>query len=198
VQTSTTSAAILAGGRASRFGGQDKCRLIVDGRSIIIRQVEILQRVASEVIVIGPDPARFADLGLPVHPDRVANAGAIGGVYTALDAAAGDSVLVVACDLPFLDAGLLGRLVTLAATADGAWVHGPRGIEPLLACYRQSARERIRQRIDAGHRQLTQLGAVLHMAELAEPELHAFGSPERLLLNINSPAEYARVQYPAS
>ena len=193
-----TTAAILAGGRASRFGGQDKSRLIVDGQSIIIRQVEILQRVASDVIVISHDPARFADLGLPVYPDRVANAGAMGGVYTALEAAPGDSVLVVACDLPFLDAGLLGRLVTLAATADGAWVHGPRGIEPLLACYRQSARERIRQRIESGQRQLIQLGSVLDMAELTESELRSFGSPERLLLNVNSPAEYARVQYPAS
>ena len=198
VQRSTTSAAILAGGRASRFGGQDKCRLIVDGRSIIFRQVEVLQRVASEVIVIGHDPARFADLGLPVHPDRVPNAGAIGGIYTALDAASGDSVLVIACDLPFLDAGLLNRLVTLAERADGAWVRGPRGVEPLLACYRQSARARIRDRIDAGQLQLIQLGSVLRMAEITEPELRTFGSPERLLANVNSPAEYARVQYPPS
>jgi molybdopterin-guanine dinucleotide biosynthesis protein A len=193
-----TTAAILAGGRATRFGGQDKCRLIVEGRSIIFRQVEILQRVANDVIIVGPDPTRFADLGLPTYPDRLAGAGAIGGVYTALDVAAGELVLVVACDLPFLNADLLGRLVTLAATADGAWVRGPRGVEPLLACYRRSARDRIRQRIDAGRLQLADLESVLCMAEITEPELRTFGSPDRLLANVNSPADYARVQYPPS
>ncbi len=194
----TTTAAILAGGRASRFGGQDKCRLIVEGRSIIIRQLEILQRVAGDVIVIGASPNRFADLGLPTHADRLPGAGAIGGVYTALEAAAGEFVLVVACDMPFLDAALLARLRALAATADGAWVSAARGVEPLLACYRRSARGRIRQQIEAGRLQLADLGSVLHMAEIRDAELATFGSPERLLANVNSPAEYARVQYPPS
>src|SRR5262245_50517992 len=78
------SAAILAGGRARRFGGLDKSRLLVDGRAIIVRQIEVLQRVASRVVVIANDPERFADLGIVVERDRVADAGALGGLYTAL------------------------------------------------------------------------------------------------------------------
>ena len=38
------SAAILAGGRASRFGGSDKSALVVGGRSILDRQIEELDR----------------------------------------------------------------------------------------------------------------------------------------------------------
>jgi len=191
-----TTAAIVAGGRASRFGGRDKSRLIVEGRSIIFRQVDVLQRVAAEVMVIGPDPARFADLGLAGYPDRQPGLGALGGVSTALEVARFDRVIVVACDLPFLDEGLLRRLVTLADGAvDGAWVHGPRGVEPLLACYRRTARDAVRQQIAAGRLQLAALGSVLRMAEVTEPELRTYGSPDRLLANLNSPADYARVQY---
>ncbi len=193
-----TTAAIVAGGRASRFGGRDKSRLIVEGRSIIFRQVDVLQRVADEVVVIGPDPTRFAGLGLRTYPDRLPDSGAIGGVYTALDVAAADRVIVVACDLPFLQADVLLRLVELAAAGDGAWVRGTRGIEPLLACYRREARGLIRQEIEAGRLQLAHLGSVLQMAELEEVELRRFGSPDRLLANINSPDDYARVQYPPS
>ena len=189
----------MAGGRASRFGGQDKSRLVIEGRSIIVRQVDVLQRVATEVLVVGGSPDRFADLGLTVVPDRVPDAGAMGGVYTALDAARADRVLVVACDLPFLHEGLLGRLAALAAGShDGAWVRGPRGIEPLLACYRREARARIRQEMAAGRLQLNRLDRVLRMAELGDGELRAFGAPDRLLANVNSPADYARVQYPPS
>jgi molybdopterin-guanine dinucleotide biosynthesis protein A len=194
-----TTAAIVAGGQARRFGGRDKSRLIVEGRSIIFRQVDVLQRVAAEVIVIAGEAGRFADLGLPVFPDRLPDQGAMGGVYTALEAARHDRVLVVACDLPFLDEALLRRLVALARPpADGAWVRGPRGVEPLLACYRRAARAVIRAEIDAGRLQLAALGGVLRMAEIGGAELRAFGSPERLLANVNSPTDYARVQYPPS
>ncbi len=194
-----TTAAIVAGGQASRFGGRDKSRLIVEGRSIIFRQVDVLQRVADEVVVIGGDPARYADLGLASHPDRPAGLGAIAGVCTALDVARGDRVIVVACDLPFLEEDLLRRLVTLASgPVDGAWVHGPRGVEPLIACYRRSASAAIRRQIDSGRLQLAALGSVLRMAEVTEAELRTYGSPDRLLANVNSPADYARVQYPPS
>ena len=71
------------------------------------------------------EAARFADLSLPVHADVIPGAGAMGGVYTALEVATSDRVLVVACDLPFLDELMLGRLVELAAAADGAWVRTP-------------------------------------------------------------------------
>src|SRR5690242_6286352 len=97
-----TAAAILAGGRARRFGGLDKSRLVVRGRPIIVSQVAVLQTVTDRVFVVGPDDGRFADLGLTVYADRIAGAGAIGGLYTALDAADADIVVVVACDQPFL------------------------------------------------------------------------------------------------
>ena len=55
------SAAILAGGRASRFGGRDKSALVVGGRSILDRQVEELAQVADDVMLVvgeeAPAPA---------------------------------------------------------------------------------------------------------------------------------------------
>jgi molybdopterin-guanine dinucleotide biosynthesis protein A len=188
------AAAILAGGQARRFGGRDKSRLLVDGRTIIVRQVEVLQRVTPEVFIVAADAGRFADLSLPVHADVIPGAGAMGGVYTALEAAMSDRVLVVACDLPFLDEGMLGRLVELAAAGDGAWVRTPGGVEPLLACYRREARTTIRARILAGQLKLAGLDDVLQMAELTADELARYGPAARLLANINTPDDYARIQ----
>ena len=142
-------AAILAGGQARRFGGRQS-RLVVGGQPIIVRQVEVLQRITPDVCIVAAEAARFADLSLPVHADVIPGAGAMGGVYTALEVATSDRVLVVACDLPFLDELMLGRLVELAAAADGAWVRTPGGVEPLLACYRREARTTIRAQILGG------------------------------------------------
>ena len=193
---STVAAAILRGGRARRFGGRDKGRLIVEGRSIIVRQLEVLQRVAGEVFLVGrradDDPA---DAGaLPVFDDRIPGAGALGGIYTALEVAHGDPVLVVACDLPFLDEALLGALVERSAGADAAWVRSDRGPEPLLACDRRSARTPVRAAIQAGRLKAGDLGAVLRIAEIDAEALARFGPPARLLANVNTPDDYARIR----
>jgi molybdenum cofactor guanylyltransferase len=196
--TPGTSAAIVAGGRARRFAGQDKSRLVVEGRTIIVRQLEILQRVASPVFVVGPDPARFDELHLAVHPDIIPNAGALGGIYTALVSAPTERVLVVACDLPYLHAGVLSRLVTLAERHDVAWVETPRGAEPLLACYHRSAAPKVLARIESGQLKAADLASALDVAVLGPTELEAFGPTDRLLANVNTAEDYARVQYGSS
>ena len=186
------AAAILAGGRARRFGGRDKSRLLVDGRSIINRQLEILQQITNRIFIVAPDAERFVDLGLPVHPDLVAEAGALGGIYTALETAAAECVITVACDLPFLEAPLLAYLVQLSSGHDGAWVRTARGPEPLLACYQRRARIAIKARLDDGHLKAADLASVLDIAALDSAELERFGQPDRLLANINSPDDYER------
>ncbi|MEO7889400.1 MAG: molybdenum cofactor guanylyltransferase [Vicinamibacterales bacterium] len=193
--SSTTSAAIVAGGSARRFAGQDKSRLLVEGRSIIVRQVALLQRVAHEVLILAADASRYSDIGLAVHPDRLPGLGAIGGIYTALCVAAGPRVLTIACDLPFLETGLLQALAERSEGFDGAWVRTGRGPEPLLACYRTSARDRVRGQIEADQLKAADLGTVLQMAEIDEAHLAEFGDVDRLLANINTPEDYARVQY---
>jgi molybdopterin-guanine dinucleotide biosynthesis protein A len=198
VEASTTAAAIVAGGRARRFAGQDKSRLVVEGRTIIVRQVDVLQRVAGSVFIVGHDPARFADIGLPVHADLVPDAGALGGILTALTVADRPAVVVVACDMPFLDERLLRRLVALSANRDGAWVRTPRGPDPLLACYRRAAAARLRREVEAGRLKAGAIGAVLDLAEMSLDEVASYGPPARLLANLNTPDDYARVQYGGS
>jgi molybdopterin-guanine dinucleotide biosynthesis protein A len=188
------AAAILAGGAARRFGGRDKSRLVVDGRAIIVRQIDVLETIAAPVFIVGGEATRFADLGLPVVPDLIAGAGAIGGIYTALEHADVDRVIVIACDLPFLTAPLLERLADLAAPGDGAWVCSARGVEPLVAVYRRRARTAIRAAIEAGRLKAADLAHVLQMVEMTGETIAEFGAPERLLANVNSPEEYAQVQ----
>jgi molybdopterin-guanine dinucleotide biosynthesis protein A len=190
-----TAAAIVAGGRARRYGGRDKSRLVVDGRTIIVRQVEALQPVAAEIVVVAPDAARFADLPVRVVADRQPGLGAVGGIDAALHAVDCDRVIVLACDLPFVTTALLATLAERADGHDGAWVRTGQGVEPLVACYRRQAREPLARYIAAGGRRARDLERWLDMAVLESPELDRFGPPARLLANINTPADYARIQY---
>jgi molybdenum cofactor guanylyltransferase len=188
------AAAILAGGKARRLGGRDKSRLVIEGRSIIVRQMEVLQRIAHPIYIVGPRAELYADVGLPVYADLLPDRGAIGGLYTALEVADTDRVLTVGCDLPFLDAGLLAHVHARAAGHDGAWVSSARGPEPLVACYARRARTVVLDRLRGGALKLADLGAVLDLAVVTEEEVERFGPISRLLANVNTPEDVARIE----
>jgi molybdopterin-guanine dinucleotide biosynthesis protein A len=44
--------AILAGGKATRMGGQPKSFLVVDGRRIIDRQLDVLRPLFEEILIV--------------------------------------------------------------------------------------------------------------------------------------------------
>ena len=202
----TIAGAILAGGQARRFGGLDKSRLTgPDGRSIIVRQLDLLQRVTGYQCIVTTDtdrqcrPDRFVDLAVPVTTDVIADAGALGGIHAALSHAAGvsphiDRVLVVACDLPNLTEDLLVALVDMARARDGAWVRTDRGPEPLIACYRVHALALLTAALEAGERRAHALGEFLSLAELGPEALATFGDLTRITANVNTPEEWRRVQ----
>ena len=60
MRPTTRSVAILAGGRATRFGGRDKSTLLVDGRTILDRQVAELSSLTDDILIVG---AREPDVG---------------------------------------------------------------------------------------------------------------------------------------
>jgi molybdopterin-guanine dinucleotide biosynthesis protein A len=202
----TIAGAILAGGQARRFGGLDKSRLTgSDGQSLIVRQLDLLQRVAGYVCIVTTvadrqsRPDRFQDLPVPVTTDAIPDAGALGGIHAALSHAAAtsatiDRVLVVACDLPNLTVELVTALTELAREGDGAWVRSHRGPEPLIACYRVHGLPRITAALEAGERRAHALGELLTLGELGPDALTALGDPDTLTANVNTPEEWRRVQ----
>src|ERR1700681_1923259 len=107
------SAAILAGGRATRFGGQDKSTLVVDGRTIFDRQVDELSQIADEILLVGATmPATRP--GVTPIADVMPGCGPLGGLHAALRAARSHILVVVACDMPYVSAPFLAYLASLA------------------------------------------------------------------------------------
>src|SRR5512139_3858067 len=108
------TAAILAGGQARRLGGLNKSALAVGASTVLQRQLAALHGLTPHILIVGRDSMPGLDGGIRVVPDRVAGAGALGGVYTALLEAPTDVVLVMACDMPYVTAPFLEALVHAA------------------------------------------------------------------------------------
>ena len=186
-------AAILAGGRARRFGGRDKGSLLVGGSSILDRQLAALGGLVDRVLVVGGEPAHFRGRPVQVVADRLPAAGALGGIYTALSEAAGDHVLVLACDLPFVSRALLGRLLELAdGRHDVVVPRTPDGLQPLCAVYAHRLREAIRRQAESGRLKVKELFDPARTRELGPDELAAIDPDARLFLNVNSPGDLER------
>jgi len=143
-------AAVLAGGRARRFGG-DKLLYRIDGKPLIAHVIERLLR-ASEikevVVVASPDRVEpMRELGVDVIPDDLL-VGPMGGVYTALSL--GD-VFVVAGDMPSVVPELVDDMVrTFRRSGKVACVPlWPNGyIEPLHSVYSSRLRPAIEERLE--------------------------------------------------
>jgi len=187
------TAAILAGGQARRLGGVDKSALPVGSDSILDRQLELLRPLTPHIlIVVGAHGRR--DAGVRVVVDRIAGAGALGGLYTALVEAPTEQVLVIACDMPFLTAPFLTRLAECGSDADAAVPRDDRGRHPLCASYHRRIAVHVRSRIDRGLLRVGDALDGLDVREMGPDELAAFNPDGRLLLNVNTPADYEQAR----
>jgi molybdopterin-guanine dinucleotide biosynthesis protein A len=185
------SAAILAGGRAARFGGHDKSLLPVDGRTIFERQLTELLQVAEEILVVGHAAPRP---GVRNVADLVPGCGPLGGLHAALTEARGEITLVVACDMPFVTAGLLARLASLCQHNAAVVPQTERGYHPLCAAYSRRCLDPVARRLAAGLLKVTDVFDEVRVRVMTVEEIAAFGDPGRLLANVNSPADYDRIE----
>ncbi len=193
-------AAVLTGGESRRFGAP-KALALVGGARVIDRVVAAARGALGETVLVANRPELFADLGLRMRPDAVPGAGALGGVHAALRWAAEEGrpgALCVACDLPFLPAGLLRALVGRAAdgAVDAAAPEstGRRGVEPLCAFYSVRCLEESERMLGSGELRLTELLDRVRTARIPLAEVRRWGAPEVMFLNVNTPADHVRAE----
>ena len=186
------TAAILAGGRARRFGGRPKALLPIGNLRIIDRLLAALRPVAGEVILIARDEEPCRALGLPIRPDVLPGTGPLGGIYTALAATTAPRTLVVAADMPFLNAPFLRRLLEAGRDVDIALPRTADGYQPLCATYAAACAAVIRRRLDENRLAVHGLLADARVREIGPAEMARIDPDGTLCFNVNTPADYAR------
>lgn len=187
---------ILAGGGATRYGGLPKGLERVGGERMIDRVAKALRAVTDDLLLIANDPDAAGWLpDLRVAGDVRAGEGALGGLHAALTHAGGDIVLV-AWDMPFVSASLLGAM-RARGEGDGADAVLPesdgsrRGVEPLCAWYSARCLPAVTAALDAGDRRVIAFHNAVRIVRIGIDEVRAFGDPARLFANVNSPDELA-------
>lgn len=187
---------ILAGGRATRMGGGDKCLLDLGGRPLLAQVIERLApQVAGLALNANGDPARFAGFGLPVLADSVAgHPGPLAGVLAGLDWAAvqgATAIVTAAGDTPFFPRDLAARLAAAAGPEGLALAASPDETgrlqrHPTFGLWPVALREDLRAALAAGLRKIV-LWTDAHGAGTSVFEATPFDP----FFNINTPEDMA-------
>jgi molybdenum cofactor guanylyltransferase len=184
------SAIVLAGGHGSRLGGADKASLDIGGLTTLERVRRAIDQIASQTILVVNDDrfSRVADVQLVHDPEP--HGGVLPALLAALKLATQPVGLLVACDMPFLNAGLLRWLVHQADGHDVVMPSVDGRPQPMHAVYRREpSRDAIGRALDRGHRRMISFLGDLRVRRVAEDELRQH-DPELLsFFNVNTPED---------
>ncbi|MFT5049877.1 MAG: molybdopterin-guanine dinucleotide biosynthesis protein A [Chlamydiales bacterium] len=186
---------VLCGGASSRMGA-DKALIELDGGSLLTRAIDVLDLVAGQVLLACGSSPRYLDLDRQLVLDRVQGIGPLAGLAAGLEAATSEWSLVVACDMPRLDAGVLRALLERAHSEDLdlCLSRGTRGLEPMCAVYRRTCLPAIQAAIAAGEHRMVSFWKG-PWAEARTPlrvgtlEIEQLGQIADAMINLNSPRD---------
>jgi molybdenum cofactor guanylyltransferase len=207
----TTTGIILAGGRSRRLG-TDKTTMpwppaapaapvgqapqadtgaAGPERTLLEATGAILEQVCDEVLVVGYRAAR--PVPYRVAPDRYADGGSLGGLFSGLTVAAGEYALAVATDMPFLSLPLLRWMLDQPRDYD-VLVPVREEPEPLHAVYSKACLEPMRRRLDAGRLKITGFFADVRVRYVEPSALERLDPDGRSFFNVNTPDDLERAR----
>jgi molybdenum cofactor guanylyltransferase len=184
------TAFILAGGNSTRMG-TDKAFVMLDGRTLLARALDVCRTITSEARIVG-DRKKFAPFA-PVVGDVFPGCGPLAGIHAALRSSGTDLNLVLAVDLPFVSPALLHFLVA-EARQHAAIVTLPRagkGWQPLCAVYRRAFADAAETALRARRYKIDALFDPALTRSIGEEELRSAGFSPEVFRNLNTPEELA-------
>lgn len=187
---------ILAGGLGTRMGTVRKAFLDVGGQRIIDRLLSVCRPLFDEIIISCRETDGFDFPDVHLAPDNFDARSSLTGIQAGLSAATAEHTFVTACDAPFLQAGLVKRL--LKEAEPGADIIIPLKndgyMEPLCAIYSRRCLPYIEAQLRAGDYRIINFFERVQVKQVPEEVLRP-GDPELLsFMNVNTPEELGKAQ----
>jgi len=136
------TAIILAGGKSSRMGGEDKSLLPVEGKPMILSIINQLEDYFDEIIIGANDIEKYRFLNRKVIPDIEREKGPLMGILSCLKASTNEINFITACDIPVMNIKLIQTMINLSVNVDIVMpVNDQDKHEPLFAIYKKSVIE---------------------------------------------------------
>jgi molybdenum cofactor guanylyltransferase len=184
---------VLCGGKSSRMG-RPKAWLPFGDEVLLHRVVRILREVLDPVVVVAAPSQELPSLPSTVliaRDDRE-HLGPLNGLATGLEALAGraEVVYLSSCDVPFLRAAFVRRVIAELGTADVCIPETGGFKHPLAAAYRPRVLPIVRKLVAADRLRPVYLLDAVPTRILNETDLADADPGLASLRNVNTPEEY--------
>ena len=187
----TLTAAVIAGGKSTRFG-RNKLRESVGEHQLIDYPIALAKAIAKESLIIHGDEDDFADKGLRHYSDVVPACGPIGGVYTALFYSAQPWVATIPGDVPLLTPEIYEFLYEHRQKDVPVVAVSHKGLEPLVAIWPRVLVETLERMVHQRKLVLHEVITALDAVQIPLVEWMADYSPQ-LFLNVNTRDEFEKL-----
>jgi molybdopterin-guanine dinucleotide biosynthesis protein A len=187
------TAAILVGGQSRRMGTNKALATIhPDGTTVVESVVRALRQVADEIVLVGSDgvAGNYTFLDLPWVADIFPGTGPLGGIHSALTGTGNSHLLVVACDMPFLNVDLLRHMMSLPRDYD-VLVPVIGQPQPLHAVYARSCVPLIAESLNQGRYKVSGWFKSANVRTIEESVVAQFDPSLRSSFNVNTPEDLA-------
>jgi molybdopterin-guanine dinucleotide biosynthesis protein A len=186
---------VLAGGMGRRLG-RNKVIEPLGGEPLIDRVIGRLSQVADRTVVIVNSRERADELHVPndvkvavdIHPNRAT----LGGIFTGLSEADTQWSIVVACDMPFLNAGLLRKMLELREGYDAVVPVVGGYPEPTHAVYSKTCLPAIERKVLANDLKIARFFEDVRVNFLAEDQFERLDPEGLSFFNINTQQDLDR------
>ncbi len=148
--------AVLTGGRSRRMG-RDKALVPVKEIPMSLRVANsMFEAGARDVYAVGGDSESLSALGLRYVADESPHEGPLGGIISALRASSEEVVVVTACDMPWIRAESVSRLVLALGPNEVAMSAADGQLQPLHAAWSVTALDELEREFLRGERSAQQ------------------------------------------
>ena len=185
--------AVQAGGRSSRMG-RDKALIPLGGIPLIEHVLQRVEGLGEEVLITTNRPDDYAFVGKRMVEDPQPGAGALHGLLTALEAARGQRVLLVGCDMPFVSRSLLEHMLAIATDAEVVIPRRGEKLQPLHAIYAKSCAGPVSQALEAGEKRMISFFPRIQTRIVEQETLDRYDPEGLSFFNANTPEELAKAE----
>ncbi|MBI2854800.1 MAG: molybdenum cofactor guanylyltransferase [Chloroflexi bacterium] len=193
---SDVTGVVLAGGKSSRLG-RNKAFEVVGEESLLKRTTRRLSALGEVLVVTNHQFAlslQDQDLGARVAEDIWPGMGPLGGIHSALKAATTQYILVVACDMPFLNWNLLKYEIGLRLGFDAVVPRLLGFPEALHSVYSKSCLPATEAVLSGGKSQVSLMLRAVRVRYVEQHEIEKFDPQHLSFFNVNTPADIDRAR----
>lgn len=191
VSDTSCSGVILAGGLNTRYAGENKAFIRINGRRIMDVVYDVFADLFEEILIITNRPADYLEWDALIAADIFPVRSSLTGIHAGLFYAGNPFVFVIACDTPFIRKEVIRTVVDRIEPGVSVVIpETAKGMEPLCAVYSKAMlpvmERHIREKkfkIQRMFRKLKVKKVPEHVLKEADPELMSF-------FNINTPQDF--------